>query len=231
MPFTSDSRRHVWFVVPAYNEGSVIRSVVAEILTRFENVVVVDDGSHDVTGREAADAGATVVTHAVNLGQGAALQTGITYALRRDAQFIVTFDADGQHSLGDVDTMLELLVSRHCDVVLGSRFLGSTENLPFLRSYVLKLAVVFTRLSSGLKLTDTHNGLRVFTSEAARRIQLHQDGMAHASEILKQIATLKLKYVEAPIHIRYTEYSLLKGQKLSNAFRILMDLFVARMSK
>ena len=231
MPITSDFRRHAWLVVPAYNEGSVIRSVIAEIVTRFENVVVVDDGSQDVTGREAAEAGATVLTHAVNLGQGAALQTGITYALRRHAQFIVTFDADGQHSLDDVDTMLEMLVSQHCDVVLGSRFLGSTENLPFLRRYVLKLAVIFTRLSSGMNLTDTHNGLRVFTSDAAQGIRLQQNGMAHASEILKQIATLKHKYVEAPIHIRYTEYSLKKGQKLSNAFRILMDLFVARMTK
>jgi polyprenyl-phospho-N-acetylgalactosaminyl synthase len=224
-------RQRTWFVIAAYNEESVIRSVVLGIRSKYPNVIVVDDGSTDRTGVEAIDAGAILVTHPINLGQGAALQTGITFALRRQAQYIVTFDADGQHSVDDVDSMLDAMAAQNCDVVLGSRFCGTTENLPRMRLFILKAAILFTRLSTGLKLTDTHNGLRVIKAEAARRINLHQNGMAHASEFLEQIARLHMSYIEVPVTIRYTEYSLRKGQKLSNSLNILMDLFVERFTK
>jgi polyprenyl-phospho-N-acetylgalactosaminyl synthase len=224
-------RQRTWFVIAADNEESVIRSVVMGVRSKYPNVIVVDDGSTDETGIEALDAGAILVTHPINLGQGAALQTGITFALQRNANYIVTFDADGQHSIEDVESMLDVMAAKNCDVVLGSRFCGTTENLPRMKLLTLKAAIYFTRLTTGLKLTDTHNGLRVLRAEAAKRIKLRQNGMAHASEFLEQVAELDLIYTEAPVHIRYTEYSLRKGQKLSNSFNILMDLIVGRFSK
>jgi polyprenyl-phospho-N-acetylgalactosaminyl synthase len=231
MPPCADTRRLTWIVIPAYNEASVIGSVVADVCSAYPNVVVIDDGSSDDTGIEALKAGASLVTHAINLGQGAALKTGIHYVLQRDAKYIVTFDADGQHSIDDVDTMFDVMNTKGCDVVLGSRFCGTTENLPRMRRLVLWLAIMFTRRSTGLNLTDTHNGLRLLSVDAAKRIGLQQNGMAHASELLEQIARHDISYSEAPVNIRYTDYSLQKGQKLSNSIGILLDLIVRRFVK
>ena len=220
-----------WIVIPAYNEGAVIYDVVRACRAKYRNVIVVDDCSTDDTGARALAAGAAVIGHPLNLGQGAALQTGIKFALQNDAALIVTFDADGQHRIEDVDVLLRCLNDERADVALGSRFLGSAEHMPWLRRKVLKLAVRFTRLTTGLKLTDAHNGLRVFTRHAAARIRISQNRMAHASELLSQFRQLKLKVVEAPVTILYTEYSMKKGQPLSNAINILADLFMARLSK
>jgi glycosyltransferase involved in cell wall biosynthesis len=185
----------------------------------------VDDGSADATASAALAAGAVVLSHAVNAGQGAALQTGIDYALARGAAYVATFDADGQHQVEDLVTMLAALQVGTHDIALGSRFLGHAEGLPFVRRCVLKAAVRFTNLTTGLRLTDAHNGLRVMTAAAARRLHIHQDGMAHASELIEQVGRLGLRYVEVPVTISYSDYSKAKGQRLSNSFLILRDLF------
>ncbi len=216
----------LYIVVPAYREAGVIAGTVASLLSVCPNVVVVDDGSADRTADHACAAGAVVVRHPVNLGQGAALQTGIVYALEQGASFIATFDADGQHRPQDIAAMLATLKAESLDIVLGSRFLGETENLPPARRMVLKAAVLFTRLTTGLKVTDTHNGLRVMTAGAARQLNLVQDRMAHASEVLAQIAEHKLVYKEVPVTVSYSQYSLQKGQRLSGAFRVLADLVI-----
>jgi polyprenyl-phospho-N-acetylgalactosaminyl synthase len=216
----------VYVVVPAYREADVIAHTVGALVERFPHVVVVDDGSPDATAARARQAGAVVLRHPFNLGQGAALQTGIAYALEEEARYVATFDADGQHAVADLETMLEVLADNRLDVVLGSRFLGQSEGLPRLRRLVLKAAVLFTQATSGLRLTDAHNGLRAMTGEAARKLEISQDRMAHASEIINQIARLKLSYREVPVTIRYSEYSLGKGQKVSGSAGILVDLLV-----
>lgn len=221
----------IWVVIPAYNEGQVLRDVVAGVRAQYPNVVVVDDCSQDDTGEAAIAAGAVVVRHPINLGQGAALQTGIRYALRRGAEFIVTFDADGQHQVEDIAVLLDIQARARTDVVVGSRFLGKVENIPPVRRIVLKAAVVFMRITSGEKLTDAHNGFRLFTRAAALKLRITQNRMAHASEIVHQIHSLGLSVAEAPVTIVYTEYSLRKGQKLGNAFNILTELLVARLNK
>jgi polyprenyl-phospho-N-acetylgalactosaminyl synthase len=165
-----------------------------------------------------------VISHPVNLGQGAALQSGLEYALRRGARFLATFDADGQHSVVDLVGMIEVLRNSPLDIVLGSRFAGQALGLSSARRLVLKAAVLFTNLTTGVRLTDAHNGLRVMTADAARRIELHQDQMAHASEFIAQIGRLGLRYREVPVTITYSAYSVEKGQRLSNGFRILSDL-------
>ena len=215
----------VWAVIPAFNEGRMIGTVVAGVRQAGYNVIVIDDGSRDDTGAVAAAAGASVVRHPINLGQGAGLQTGLDYALLRDAEVIVTFDADGQHRAGEIARLIEALHRERADFALGNRFIGETTNLPGLRRLVLRAAVIFTRLTCGIRVTDTHNGFRAMTRRGAQAIELRQNRMAHASEILQQIGASKLRYVEVPVTIDYTAYSLQKGQKIGDAMNILFDLF------
>lgn len=213
-----------WVVIPAYNESTSIGSVVRAVLPFVDGVVVVDDASADDTGREALAAGAVTLRHPVNLGQGAALQTAITQALVEGARYIVTFDADGQHDAAEIDGMLIMLREENADVALGSRFMGTTLDMPRARKLVLRLAVAFTRLTTGLKLSDSHNGFRAFTADSARQLRIRQNRMAHASEILEQIGQRHMTFVEVPVTIRYTEYSKLKGQRNTESLNILLDL-------
>ncbi len=226
----SKSDGGVWVVVPAYNEARVVAGVVAELKPDAHRIVVVDDGSSDSTAEMAAECGAVVLRHPINLGQGAALQTGIEFALARGAELIVTFDADGQHRTADVARLIDALEAERADFALGSRFLGSAVNIPPLRRMLLRAATLFTRLTTGLALTDAHNGLRAMTRRGALRIRLRQNRMAHASEILGQIAASGLKYVEVPVTIDYSSYSRAKGQRSGDLIVILLDLFARRLA-
>lgn len=217
-------------VVPMYNEAAVIGDVVTDLLTHFPRVVCVDDGSRDDSAVRARAAGASVVRHSQNLGQGAALQTGIEFALRRPGvDWVVTFDADGQHRVSDAAAMVEHARTHHVQVVLGSRFLNETSEVPRLRRAVLKGAVTFTRMTSRLPLTDAHNGLRVLSRDAAQRIRITLDGMAHASEITEQIAAQRLTWTEHPVTIDYTEYSRSRGQSSLNAVNIVYEVLGRRL--
>ncbi len=220
----------IWVVIPAYNEEQVLEQVLAELrgCNPSYNIVVVDDGSSDRTAEAAEKAGVHVLVHPINLGQGAALASGIEYALEEGAKVVVTFDADGQMEPGDIDRLVVELERRNVDVALGSRFVegATTPGIPAGKSFTLKLATIFTRMTTGLKLTDTHNGIRAFRADAVRKIKITQNRMAHASEILSEIARNKLRYCEVPVRIRYTEYSRKKGQSLFNTINILYELFM-----
>jgi glycosyltransferase involved in cell wall biosynthesis len=218
-------------VIAAYNEARVIAGVVAGVIHAGYDVVVVDDGSSDRTRDLAAAAGAVVIRHPINLGQGAALQTGIEFALRQGADIVVTFDADGQHRIADAARLVAALHTHGADFALGSRFLGGAVNQPLSRRILLRLATLFTRLTTGLSVTDTHNGLRAMTRRGASAIGLKQNRMAHASEILHQIADSGLKFVEVPVTIEYSAYSLAKGQSMGDALVILTDLFARRLHR
>jgi polyprenyl-phospho-N-acetylgalactosaminyl synthase len=228
---TTPAPGSVGIVIAAYNEGAALGGVVEGLVARYPTVIVVDDGSRDDTAAIAKAAGAHVLRHPINLGQGAALQTGIDYALAVGCRYVVTFDADGQHSADEIAPMLGHLVASHSDIVLGSRFLGHTVNMPRSKALTLWLAVRFTRLSTGLKLTDTHNGFRALSEKAARTIRIRQDRMAHASEILDEIARHGLRYSEFPVTITYTSYSIAKGQRIMNSVHILKDQFVGKLAK
>ncbi len=222
-------------VVPASNEAQVIGAVIGELRRFVDTVVVVDDGSTDQTADVAEKSGAVVVRHRVNRGQGAALQTGIAWALQHSADVIVTFDADGQHAAEDVPRLVEPLMLGRYDVALGSRFnqprtsdVRPDIRCPAVRRWLLKLATVFDRLRTGLAITDTHNGLRAFSRRAAELITIRQDGMAHASEILDEIARHQLRFTEVPVAVRYTPYARAKGQGMGSGFSILRDLLARR---
>lgn len=215
-----------WVVIPLYNEATVIGDVVRELRKDLPDVVCVDDGSRDRSAAEARDAGAVVVRHAVNLGQGAALQTGISYALRDpDMKYLVTFDADGQHQPQDAVAMLERLQQGDVDLVFGSRFLGSKSEAGWAKRLVLRAAVAYSNMTTHVRLTDAHNGLRVMNRKAAETLDIRQDRMAHASEIVSQVGQAKLRVTELPVHILYTDYSKAKGQPMLNAVNIVVDLF------
>lgn len=218
-----------WLIVPLYNEGTVVGDVIRHARETFCKIVCVDDGSSDNSAEVAREAGAVVVTHPVNLGQGAALQTGISYALGDpEAQYFVTFDSDGQHRTEDALRMVQRLRSEDLDVILGSRFLDSEVEAGFAKRMVLKAAVMFERVTTRLKVTDTHNGLRAFSRSAAQAIRIRQNRMAHGSEILQEISRNELRYAEEPVHIIYTDYSRAKGQSLWNSVNILNELFLNR---
>ncbi len=218
-----------WIVIPAYNEALRLPKVLRGLRERCSSIVVVDDGSSDQTAAAALGNGAIVLRHLINRGQGAALRTGLQFALERGATQIITFDADGQHQAEDISALLETLRTEQADLVVGSRFLGSAPGIPLHRWLTLKLAVIFTRLTTGLKLTDAHNGLRAMTSAAAAKLTFTEDGMAHASQILSMAAKLKLKVREVPCSIVYTKQSLEKGQPTRAAFRILGRLAISRL--
>lgn len=215
----------LWIVIPAYREAATIGNVVSSLRALgYNNICVVNDGSPDNTAELARASGAHVLDHIVNLGQGAALQTGIDYALLSGAQFICTFDADGQHAARSVGDLYDALTSADADVALGSRFLDSESNVPILRRTLLRAALLFTRLHAHIYVTDTHNGLRLFTRRAAQAITIEQPGMAHASEILQKIGTAKLRFVEVPVRISYDANAPRKGQSGFDSVKILLDL-------
>ena len=218
----------VWVVIAAYNEATVIHRVISNVASCGYRTIVVDDGSSDQTVA-AASAADRIIRHPINLGQGAALQTGMDYALEQGADVIITFDADGQHRAADIESLIRALEKTQADFALGSRFLGSSTGLPHLRRWLLKAATLFTQLTTGLRLSDTHNGLRAMTRRGAGVVRLRQNRMAHASEILSQIAASGLSYVEVPVSVEYSTYSLAKGQRLDDALMILLDLFARRL--
>jgi glycosyltransferase involved in cell wall biosynthesis len=217
-----------WIVVTAFNEQRNIGGVLDELSPLFRNIVVVDDGSRDGTSEEVLRRPAWLVRHGINLGQGASLQTGIDFALQHQAQWIVTFDADGQHQAADVPLLLDELIESEADFALGSRFLSKTCNIPISRRMLLRTAVLFMRLVFGVSLTDAHNGLRAMTRRGAQRIHITMNRMEHASELIDQIARSGMRYIEVPVNIRYTTDSLAKGQKNSAAFGLGVKLLVER---
>ena len=218
----------VFIVVPAYNVAQRrFRSVLEQLGTLPYRVVVVDDGSTDTTA-EIGKQYTSVVRHEINRGQGAALMTGMAYALRQGATILVHFDADGQMDPADIVTAVQLLQTNpQLDIILGSRFLKA-NTIPWTKKYLIqKPALWFQRLTTGLPLTDVHNGFRAMTAAAAKRLEIKQDRMAHASEIILLIKRLGLRYQEIPVTIRYFDY----GQGMLGGLRILRDLFTQQFIK
>lgn len=218
---------NAWVVIPLYNEASVVGGVIQGLGEHFDNIVCVDDGSTDASAEIARRAGARVVQHPVNLGQGASLQTGITFALGHEScEYIITFDADGQHRVEDALEMVTRARDEDLAIVFGSRFLDDRTNPGLMKRVVLKTAVWVSNMTTSLQLTDAHNGLRVIRRDAAQRIDLKQDRMAHATEIVLELGRTGLPWREHPVELIYSDYSKAKGQSVLNAVNILVDLVV-----
>jgi polyprenyl-phospho-N-acetylgalactosaminyl synthase len=219
--------RNVWIIVPAFNEAGVIGDVISDLRSVFAHVVCVDDGSADDTGDIALRAGAHVVRHPVNLGQGAAIQTGVEYARRQPgAQVFATFDGDGQHRVKDVLTMIDRLGAGDVDIVIGTRFGQGVSRPPLLKRIVLQTAARLSPRGRRLGLTDSNNGLRVFNKTVADGLDITMIGMSHATEFVMLIAENRWRVAEEPVEVLYTEYSQSKGQPLLNGVNIIFDGFL-----
>ena len=218
----------LFIVIPYYNESDVIGEVLEDIWSNVPDarVVIVDDGSAKKFPENLMTPAISCLSHCCNLGQGAAIQTGITYSLDQGAEIIVTFDADGQHQASDIQPMVGALIENGNDIVFGSRFLGSAEKIPGVRKFLLKSILFFYWVISGVKLTDYHNGFRAMNRKAAERIIITQNRMAHATEIFQQTRKHQLNWEEVPVHIRYTKYSMKKGQRLIDSLKIITDLLL-----
>lgn len=220
----------IFVIIPCFNEASVIKDTVAGVLEKGYNVVVVDDASTDETRQRLQGLPIHYLRHRINLGQGAALQTGLDHALQNGAEFLITFDADGQHLPGDIAGMVEEMEVKKVDIIFGSRFLkGSASTVPSGRKWLLKMARFVNYFFSGILLSDAHNGFRCLSRKAAEKIRLRENRMAHASEILIQVARLKLTYAEYPVNIHYTAYSMAKGQGNRHGLRILFELILYKL--
>ncbi len=212
-------------IIPVYNEAKVIRGVIEDVNKFFPNIICVNDGSIDNSADEIRKTPAQLVEHPINMGQGAALQTGIEYALiDPKIKYFVTFDADGQHRVSDAKKMVEEAKKNKYDIILGSRFLGLTSKIPAGKKIILKLATRATNLFSNTHLTDTHNGLRVFNRKFAEKIEITMADMTHGTEIIMIIGKSKMRYKELSVSINYTDYSKNKGQSILNSVNILFDL-------
>jgi len=221
-----------WIVIAAFNEGKSVGTVVNNLHSAgYKNIVVVNDGSQDNTDLVASAAGADVVSHIINRGQGAALKTGMDYALEQGADIIVHFDADGQHKVGEIKQIIEPIQQAAYDIALGSRFLEDKSNTPFIRKLFLKGGAIIHFLLYRIKLTDSHNGFRAMSRKAAQKLDIKSDGMEHASEIIDLVSKNKLKYIEVPVTITYTDYSKARGQSTWNAFNILAKNFLRKLMR
>ncbi len=222
----------IFIVIAAYNEGRSILSVIKSLKKNgYNNIVVVDDGSKDNTYGVCKKQNVYALRHVINRGQGAALKTGVDFALLQGADIIVTFDADGQHKAGEIKRMTQPIKKGEVDVVLGSRFLDQKSKVPFFKELTLKAGILFTRIFSGVKLTDTHNGFRALSREAAMKIDIKQDRMAHASEIIDEIARKRIKFKEVPVTIVYTEYAKAKGQSIFNSIKIAFKFLFHKITR
>ncbi len=214
----------IFAIIPAFNEEKQITNVVHYVQNYVDKVIVIDDGSSDKTYELANKAGAIVLKHLINRGQGASLETGNKYALSQGADIIVHFDADGQHRAEDIKKILQPIKNNQAEIVFGSRFLGNTINMPMSKKIILKIAILINNFISDIKLTDAHNGIRAMTSQVAKKMEITQDRMAHNTEINMFTSKNKLKYTEVPVTIVYQKY----GQGFSQGLKILKELLLGR---
>lgn len=219
-------------IIPAFNEEKTIGRVLDSIPRRFPGVkeleiIVISDGSIDRTAEIAFRSGATLIEHALNRGLGGALGTGFEYARRENFDAVLTFDADGQHHPDDIWPVLRPIVYNRADVVIGSR-LKNPQGMPWYRKIGIWGLNLITAVFFWVWSTDSQSGLRAFNKKALAKIDIQSNKMEVSSEFFYEIGRKELKLVEVPIQSIYTDYSLEKGQKNINAFRIISKLIYRR---
>lgn len=222
----------IYILIPVYNEEKKIESVVAELSSVFVNIVTVNDGSSDSTKEILESLDVISLNHSINLGQGAAISTGFKYIQGlKNAFAVVTFDADGQHSVDDAKAFAEEILLCEEEIIFGSRFIDSAANIPFIKKIALSVVVFFTNRFSRITLSDAHNGLKAIKKNCLSKIDINIDGFGFESQIIHQVSKKRITFKEMPTNTTYTSYSKNKGQKLINGFLILEDLFKSRSKK
>ncbi|BFD25127.1 MAG: glycosyltransferase family 2 protein [Candidatus Parcubacteria bacterium] len=212
-------------VIPAYNEAKNIAAVLEKVYPLVDELIVVDDHSHDKTSAIALNYPVTVIRHPINRGQGAALETGNQYALKNGADIIVHFDADDQFKSEEIPVVLAPLLNDEADAVFGSRFLGHANFPPLKRYLIMPLARQINRWL-GVRTTDPQSGFRALKREIWEQITITNRGMAHCTEILFKTVKTGCRLKEVPIDVTYHHF----GQKISGGFRIIKDLLLQKFS-
>ncbi|MFH1428088.1 MAG: glycosyltransferase family 2 protein [Patescibacteria group bacterium] len=216
----------IFCIIPAFNEDKTIAKVVSEVIPLVDKVVVVNDGSTDNTEKFAKKNKAAVLNHLINRGQGAALQTGNQYAIKEKADIIIHFDADGQFIAEEIKDILKPILANQADIVFGSRFLNKKSYIPWLKkNIILPAAKIVNYLFLNVKLTDPQNGFRALTHQAAKKIIIENNGMAHCSEIAAKAFQNNLRIAEIPITVIYHNF----GQKFSDGIKIIKELLISRL--
>lgn len=217
-------------VIPAFNEEKSISQTIEQVKDLVDLIVVIDDKSSDNTKKilnSINEQKLKKIYHPINLGQGAALQTGNEYCLKNGFDVIIHFDADGQFLASDINKMIKPIINEGYDLVIGSRFLGIESNIPsFKKNIIMPMAKIFNILFFGIKTSDPQNGFRAMSKETALRIKIENDRMAHCTEILAKAFKYKLKIKEVPIKVIYHEF----GQKFSGGLKIIKDLILKKIS-
>lgn len=218
---------NTYIIIPAFNEAGSIKKVIKDLFYYgYENIVVIDDGSTDKTTEIVENLNVFLIRHPLNMGPGAAIKTGIDFALLKNADIIVTFDADGQHLAKDIYNLVRPIILNKVEITLGNRFLNNTSKVPIFKRIILKAGALLMFLMYGILSSDSHNGLKAMSRSAALKIDIKSNGWEYCSEIIEEIMLKKIKYQEVPVTVKYTDYSIKKGQKIYNSFYILSKMFV-----
>jgi len=216
-------------IIPAFNEAKNIAQVIDNLKkNNFENIIVINDNSSDETESIALKKNVTVLNHKINLGMGAATQTGIEFALKKKFQFFLTIDADGQQSVVDLKKILISLQKYNC--VIGSRFLQKNK-IPFFRRIANKIANILTGCFFGVWVTDSQSGLRGFTRKVAKKLNLYGGGFEFCSDFIREVNALNFKIHEVPISVVYTKTLLKKGQHFAEGLKTFGKLFLKAITR
>jgi UDP-N-acetylglucosamine---dolichyl-phosphate N-acetylglucosaminyltransferase len=204
----------IFVVIPAYNESQVIMDVIREIQAAGSySIMVIDDGSKDDTHlRALACEGVIALRHKVNRGKGAATKTGIIASIRKGADIIVTMDGDGQHDPSDIEELVRPIIEENYDVVLGTRPKKNGE-MPFLKIIANMVGNSITWFLYGIHVADSQSGFRAYSHYAATIIDTRADKYEYDSKVIREVNNNRLKFIEVPIKVRYTKYSMGKPQK------------------
>lgn len=227
---------HLVVVIPAYNEGKVIKGVITSLPTSLPGVtqitpLVIDDNSSDDTKALAESCGATCVRHELNLGAGGATVTGLEAAKQLKADIVVTIDADGQHDPTEMACLIYPIVHRQADVVIGSRLKNAAPDMPVYKRFGNNFLNGVTYMFFGIWVSDSQSGYKAFSKRALRKIELSTSGYEFCSEIIGQIKQKHLRFQEVPIATIYTDYSRGKGQLAINAVNIILGLMLRSLRK
>ena len=216
------NKKDIYIVIPAKDEGTRIGLVLQKIKQEgYPNVIVVNDGSTDNTVEIASSYNAIVLSHLVNLGPGAATQTGMDYAIKRGAKIVVTLDADNQHCPTDIKRLVAEMEQKKVDVVIGSRFINYSNKIPPVRIILNKLGNYITAFFTGLLVTDSQSGFKALSTDFLEKSRISLSGFEFCTEIISMIKREKMTYSEIPIKVLYTKESMEKGQTLGNGFKMV----------
>ena len=208
--------------IPAFNEEKNIGPIVAKLKKKYDQVIVCDDGSSDMTETIALSLGAHVVKHDKNLGYGSAIKTIFNESRKLECDVLVTFDADGQHQISEIDSVLQPIFENKADIVIGSRFLGETKDLPRYRKIGIKTITGLTNVMTGSKITDSQSGFRAYTKKVLKEISPTESGMGISTEILIKASKKEMRIVEVPIIVSY-ENNIHSQEPISHGTSVIMS--------